>query len=205
VTDVGSQRARVVVLTGPSGSGKSRLAGRLNERRGWPIFRLDDFYREGNDPDLPHRPGLRIPDWDDPRSWNGDAALRALTSLVDTGTAECPRYDISTSSTVGTHVVTCGPDHLIVAEGIFAAELIEPLRAAGLLHSAWCVVHRHRALTFLWRLGRDLKERRKPPHILLQRGWGLMRAEPELVRRQQQLGALPARATMVERTVGADR
>ena len=51
----------------------------------------------------------------------------------------------------------------------------------------------------------NLKERRKPPHILLQRGWGLMRAEPELVRRQQQLGALPARATMVERTVGADR
>ena len=71
MTDVGSQRARVVVLTGPSGSGKSRLAGRLNERRGWPIFRLDDFYREGNDPDLPHRPGLGIPDWDDPRSWNG--------------------------------------------------------------------------------------------------------------------------------------
>lgn len=33
---------RVVLLAGPSGSGKSHLA----ERSGLPVLRLDDFYKE---------------------------------------------------------------------------------------------------------------------------------------------------------------
>lgn len=40
---------RVIVLAGPSGSGKSRLAERLGLR----TLRLDDFYRDGDDPALP--------------------------------------------------------------------------------------------------------------------------------------------------------
>jgi deoxyadenosine/deoxycytidine kinase len=40
-------RARVVVLAGPSGSGKSRLAERLRDRCGWPIVRLDDKKGQG--------------------------------------------------------------------------------------------------------------------------------------------------------------
>lgn len=43
------QRAQVVVLAGPSGAGKSRSA----ERLGLPILRLDDFYKDGDDPTLP--------------------------------------------------------------------------------------------------------------------------------------------------------
>src|SRR5699024_5552678 len=41
--------AKVVVLAGPSGSGKSRVANRL----GLPMLRLDDFYREADEPGLP--------------------------------------------------------------------------------------------------------------------------------------------------------
>ena len=41
--------ARVIVLAGPSGAGKSRLA----ERVGLPVLRLDDFYKNGDDPTLP--------------------------------------------------------------------------------------------------------------------------------------------------------
>ena len=52
-----------------------------------------------------------------------------------------------------------------------------------MLHSAWCVHHRP-AVTFVRRLARDLKERRKPPVVLVRRGLALMRAEPEIVRRQ---------------------
>ena len=39
----------MVVLAGPSGAGKSRLA----ERLGLPVLRLDDFYKDGDDPSLP--------------------------------------------------------------------------------------------------------------------------------------------------------
>ena len=39
---------------------------------------------------------------------------------------------------------------------IFAAELISPLRDRGLLQAAYCIRHRHRLLTFAFRLVRDL-------------------------------------------------
>ena len=42
--------AQVVVLAGPSGSGKSRLA----EHAGLPVLRLDDFYKSAGDPGLPY-------------------------------------------------------------------------------------------------------------------------------------------------------
>ena len=64
-------RAQVVLLAGPSGSGKSTLAARL----GWPVLRLDDFYREGTDPLLP-RDAAGVVDWDHPGAWNAEAAAR---------------------------------------------------------------------------------------------------------------------------------
>ncbi|CCH68799.1 Uridine kinase [Phycicoccus elongatus Lp2] len=198
-------RTRVVILAGPSGSGKSRLAARLAANHHWPIVRLDDFYRDQDDPDLPMSAGLGIPDWDDPRSWNGEAALAALRTLVDTGSCELPVYDLPTSRAVGTTTLTAGPGDLILTEGIFAAELIGPLRAEGLLHSGWCIIHRHPGVNFLRRLARDLRERRKPPHILVRRGWALMRSEPSVIERQRKLGATCARATAVEDTLAAHR
>ncbi|MCA0322693.1 MAG: ATP-binding protein [Actinobacteria bacterium] len=198
-------RTRVVILAGPSGSGKSRLAARLAAHHHWPIVRLDDFYRDQDDPDLPMSAGLGIPDWDDPRSWNGEAALAALRTLVDTGSCELPIYDLPTSRAVGTTTLTAGPGDLILTEGIFAAELIGPLRAEGLLHSGWCIIHRHPGVNFVRRLARDLRERRKPPHILVRRGWALMRSEPSVIERQRKLGATCARATVVEDTLAAHR
>jgi uridine kinase len=190
-------RRRVVVLAGPSGAGKSRLATRLHAAQGWPIFRLDDFYRDEDDPAMPRSTGLGIVDWDHPDSWDGDRAVASLCELVDTGRTDTPVYDISTSRAVGHHEVTAGGDDLIVAEGIFAAEVVARLRACGVLHSAWCVHHRP-AVTFVRRLARDLQERRKPPVTLVRRGLALMRAEPEIVRRQTELGAEPARAADLE-------
>ena len=96
--------------------------------------------------------------------------LVALRTLVDTGSCELPIYDLPTSRAVGTTTLTAGPGDLILTEGIFAAELIGPLRVEGLLHSGWCIIHRHPGVNFLRRLARDLRERRKPPHILVRRG-----------------------------------
>lgn len=182
-------RRRVILVTGPSGAGKSRLSHRLNEAHGWPVVRLDDFYRERHDPGLPVSE-LGIPDWDHADSWNAEAAVDALRTLVDTGRVDVPVYDIGRSEITGTHTVTAEAGHYILAEGLFAARLVEPLRSEGLLAEALCVCH-NRWVTFLRRLLRDLAERRKSPHILLRRGWTLLRQEPEIIADAVRHGARP--------------
>lgn len=175
---------KIVVLAGPSGSGKSRLAERLD----LPILRLDDFYRDGDDPCLPRAFG--IIDWDDPASWNHAAAVAAARTLARDGVVEVPSYDIPTSRVVGTCSLHSQGSPIVVAEGIFAAEIIADLREAGVLADAICLVHRP-LVTFVRRLTRDLRESRKPPFTLLRRGWSLLRAEPQIVAHQIALGAVP--------------
>jgi uridine kinase len=190
------------VLAGPSGAGKSRLAARLHSAHGWPIVHLDDFYGDEDDPAMPRSDELGIVDWDHPDSWDGPAAVDALTTLVDACKVQTPVYDIAQSRAVGSTTVTARPDDLVLAEGIFAAETIAQLRERGLLAGAYCVHHRP-IVTFARRLVRDLRERRKPPWTLLRRGLALMRDEPRIVARQEALGATPARAKDLEPLLSA--
>lgn len=179
--------AAVVLVAGESGSGKSHLA-RVSA---CPRFRLDEYYRDGGAPGLP-RTDYGIIDWDDPGTWDGAAALDAIVELVDTGRATVPRYDISTSRRVGEHTVTLpepspGCRVVLVAEGVFAPELVEPARLRGLaVTGVW--LDRPPLLVFLLRLGRDLSQHRKPPLVLLRRGWALLLSAPGRRRRAEALG-----------------
>jgi len=182
----GTPRARVVLLAGPSGSGKTHLAA----RSGLPILDLDEFYKNGDDPSLPRHPTLGIVDWDDPSSWDAEAALAAITTICGEGRADVPVYDIARDGRVGTTAFEVGDAPAFVGTGIFAAELVTPLRARGLLADA-VVVRRSRVKNFLRRLRRDLVEHRKPLWTLLRRGFGLLRTEPDVVARQVALGCRP--------------
>jgi uridine kinase len=146
---------------------------------------------------MPRSEELGIVDWDHPDSWDRGAAVAALETLVRTGCVETPVYDIAASRAVGTHVVTARAGDLVLAEGIFAAEVIGELTERGLLRAAYCV-HHHRLVTFVRRLLRDLSERRKPPWTLVRRGLALMRDEPHVIARQESLGAVPSRPADVE-------
>ncbi|WP_205740685.1 uridine kinase family protein [Haloactinopolyspora alba] len=189
---------RVVLLAGPSGSGKSRLAC----ESGLPVVNLDDFYHDGDHPGMPRDPDLGIIDWDDPRAWDGERACDTLADLCRTGTAEIPSYDISVDSATGSHTVDVGAAAVIVAEGLFAGEIVAACRERGILADA-LVVRRSPWKNFLRRLARDLAERRKPPLTLVRRGIGLARRERALVRRQLTLGARPVGADGVRAAIRA--
>ncbi|MGR4855080.1 uridine kinase family protein [Streptomyces sp. LARHCF252] len=175
---------RVVLLCGPSGSGKSLLAA----RSGLPVLRLDDFYKEGDDPTLPVVEGSSDIDWDHPDSWDADTAVTAITELCRTGRTAVPVYDISLSARTGEETVEIGRTPLFLAEGIFAAEIVTRCRELGVLADALCL-SRGPVKTFRRRFLRDLKEGRKSVPFLLRRGWRLMRQERSIVARQTALGA----------------
>jgi uridine kinase len=181
---------KVIVLAGPSGSGKSRLAERLESRFGWPTLRLDDFYRDGDEPGLPliaSGANAGLVDWDHPRSWHCDDAVAALLELCRTGATDVPAYSISESRRTAASRLELGGASVFCAEGIFAPDVVAACREAGVLEAAYCVTQ-HRALTFWRRLTRDLREHRKPPLVLLRRGLALARAQREVVRRAVQVG-----------------
>ncbi len=143
-------------------------------------MRLDDFYRDADDEDMPRWGG--IVDWDDPHSWNADAATTAITTLLERGAVSVPVYDISLSRRIGYHDLVlpetpAGQRVCIVAEGIFAPELVRRCRELG-LETTGVWLSRGGPLVFVLRLVRDLREHRKAPHILLRRGWALLRKEP---------------------------
>jgi uridine kinase len=165
----------VVILAGPSGSGKSHLAARL----GWPVLRLDDFYRDADEPNMPLS-DLGIVDWDDAASWDSAAAVAAIESLCRAGSADVPVYDIAASRRIGSRTLSLSPGRRLVAEGLFAPVIVDACREAGMLDAAICL-RRHRVMTFGLRLVRDLREGRKAPWVLVRRGWRLMKDEPRIV------------------------
>ena len=166
--------ARVVVLAGPSGVGKSRLAAAT----GLPVLRLDDFYRSGDDPALPvidHGANAGLVDWDDPRSWHADAAVRAICDLAATGA----------DGGTGLRHQPRRPERHPCRSSWEAPASSSPRASSprrswrpaaehDVLGAALCL-RQHQLVTFWRRLTRDLRERRKPPLVLVRRGWALMR------------------------------
>jgi uridine kinase len=164
---------QVILLAGPSGSGKSRLVAMI----GCPRLNLDDFYFDADHPGLPHT--LGIVDWDDVASWDADGAVRMLEQLCLTGRGEVPVYDIAASRRTGSRTVDLGDATAFIAEGLFAPEIVPACRASGMEMEA-LYLDRPRAQNLVFRFLRDIAEHRKPIWVLMRRGVALWRAEPAL-------------------------
>ncbi|WP_249714065.1 uridine kinase family protein [Rhizomonospora bruguierae] len=188
----------MILLAGPSGSGKSYIA----RRTGLPVLCLDDFYKDGDDPSLPHTAGMV--DWESPLAWDAATAVETIARLAVDGKAEVPVYAIGADRRVAARLLDLARAPLFVAEGIFAADITAECARRGLLAGAYAL-RRPRGLTFARRLARDLAERRKPPGVLVRRGYALLRDEPRVLARQAGLGCEPARAARFLRQVAALR
>ncbi len=175
----------MILLVGPSGCGTTHLARAV----GLPIVGLDDFYRDGTAPDMPRTADGRI-DWEDARSWDGDAAMAALAVLCQQHSVEVPTYVFGKDRATDHRTIDRDGHRVFVAEGIFAAELIGPLRSAGLLADA-LFIRQNRWVTFGRRLARDVGESRKSPWYLVRQGWAKTRSEPAVVAHQLRMGARP--------------
>ncbi len=163
---------------------------------GCPRVNLDDFYRDEDDPANPRTtttvgageaPAV---DWDDVGSWDAGAAVAALVALCTRGAAEVPEYDIATSRRTGSRRVELDGATTFVAEGLFAPDVVQACRAAGLEMDA-LYLDRPRIQTLLFRFVRDVTEHRKPLPVLLRRGLALYRAEPGVRARALARGCRP--------------
>lgn len=87
--------SRFIVIAGGSGSGKSRLAGRLQQALGprTSLITLDHFYH-----DLAHLPLAErdLVNFDHPDAIDWPAVQAVVASLKSGLTAEIPRYDFAT-------------------------------------------------------------------------------------------------------------
>lgn len=190
-----TQAARTIILVcGASGSGKSHLA----KVTGVPQLRLDDFYLDIDCPDLPRRGGYI--DWDDPATWDCEAAVAALQRLCADGEVSLPRYDKSLSKKIGEHTLRLNGEPCVIVEGIFAAELLAPATAAG-LRVMPILLTRPRGLVFVIRLIRDLYRGTKSPGVLFRRGIVLYREEPALREQALNLGFEPVSMRRAKRRV----
>ncbi|MFN8048986.1 MAG: ATP-binding protein [Ancrocorticia sp.] len=164
--------ARAIVVAGPSGTGKTRFT----TRSGLPVVSLDEFYFDGDHPGMPQRHGMV--DWDSPLTWDRRGAVGALVELCTSGETVVPIYDIAANARISERRLELDGARYILVEGIFAPEIVEDLRAEGVLADAICL-KRPRFQTFWFRLMRDLDEGRKPPINLLRRGIAHFFAEPK--------------------------
>ncbi len=179
-----SSGVQFIILGGPSGSGKSYLA----ERFGAPHIQLDNYYREIAEDatrTFPRTDYGEI-DWDHPETWNASAAVDSMMELLENGRTTVPAYDISTSSYVGSDVVELA-DGPIIAEGIFADRILQPLLALG-VPAQGIYVREPSSTTALRRFARDVSENRKPVPFLVKRGFSLWRAEASVRNRYLSAG-----------------
>ena len=134
-SEVLASGCRIVMLTGPSASGKTTTANKLAAAlrlRGCPsqVVSLDNFYKNLDEyPRLPD--GSK--DYENITALDMDEIHRCLKEIVRTGETDLPEFDFVTESRKAETVHLSVPGGVCIIEGIHALnpELTAPLPAGS--------------------------------------------------------------------------
>lgn len=131
-TFLSDSKCDIVLLAGPSSSGKTTTAGKIADKirqsgRNAFIVSLDDFYL--NRDDIPEgEDGLK--DFENVTALDIDLIHRTFSELIENRIAELPLYDFKTGSRADeTKRIALGENDVIVVEGLHA---LNPVITDGL-------------------------------------------------------------------------
>lgn len=169
----------IIMLSGPSASGKTTTAGILQQRlteKGFDaaVISLDNFYLHPDD--LPLLPSGE-PDYESIRALDVEAMHRCFIELIETGSCEIPKFDFRSDDRVKETIPIClKSGGVAIMEGIHALNpvLVEKLPADSLLKLYVSVstpitdddgnnLLSERALRLIRRMSRDLIYRNSSP------------------------------------------
>jgi uridine kinase len=155
----GTSVRRVIAIAGASGSGKTSTAG----ASGLPILSLDSFYRSRDASGLPR--WLGDVDWENPDSFNLDAAIAATRSLILHGIAVFRAHDLVTEVVSECVEEVRASGRCLVVEGVMATEVVASLRdELRNVELVFYYLHRNRFASFVGRIERDVLARHRRWH-----------------------------------------
>jgi uridine kinase len=171
---------RVIVVAGPSGSGKSTAVA----RSGLPVLQLDAFYRDRDLPGMPR--WLGDVDWEHPGAFDTDAAVRAVESLLTSGSVSVRAHDVVREHATELRTLRLdGP--CIVLEGVMAPavarRLSQPVDAIYFLR-------RSTVANVVTRVVRDIRDRGRSPWRAIARSLHVAALERAQRRDARALGAV---------------
>lgn len=134
-----SRQKPIVLLNGPSSSGKTTTNDRLYralERRGIhaETISMDDYYRTIGTYEVPYDKENDVPDLESPECMDLPLLTQHLTQLVMGEEISIPRFDFETRTFIpNTRTLRLDPDEVVLIEGIHA---FNPVIMGDVAHAA---------------------------------------------------------------------
>lgn len=118
-----SRKPTLILDAGGSCSGKSFFADKLKEEvskfgRTISIIRLDNCFRDIDDPCLPHIG--KIPVFDAPESYHQDEIKKYVSDLINGKSIRYPRYDLDKNKRIIGSTDLIEPADVVIVDGLFA-------------------------------------------------------------------------------------
>ena len=165
-------RPYLIAIAGPSGSGKSALAGRLASTLDAPILSLDSYYRDAAH--LPFAERVRI-NFDDPGSLEHELLAQQLAALIEGDEIAVPVYDFA-GYVREARTERLRASRFVLVEGLFALYWDDVRRLAP----TKVFVDAADEICLARRMERDIRERGRTVESVIEQYAGTVRPMAEL-------------------------